>query len=487
MQDVHQRARRGIRILVVRQVVLQLLALAGGIVVARGLGPGPLGVFVIVVFVVTVLGLVAELGMKTVLIRRAAAVTDRDLATSFTLRQILVTALVVLLFVSAPSLAAVYPRMPPEFPWLLRLLVLDLYLRSWRATSEVRLERELRYEALALADVVGSVGYQVVSIGLVLDGWGVEGLVWAALTGSVLRTVLLYRASPWPVRLSLDPAATRELIRVGVPLQASQIVSLAPAWVTPTLVAGLIGPEAVGLLNWAVGNGRKPLEVLENVVRVAVPHFARLQDDAGEVERILARYVVASLLVCGLWFAVLSVAGRDLVALVYTERWLPAIPALLVYAAAATLGSVRWITMSALIGLGRVRFIAEVTTVAAVVAVVASVVLVFWVGALGVPLGQLLGVAVAAPWLLTGLRPGAAARVLRGALPVFAPVAAAIAAGAVAILAPVEPAVRGLVTAAVMTTVYVGVAWWAGPEWLRAGGREELAVLAGRPGESGLP
>jgi len=212
MWDVHQRARRGIRLLVGRQAVLQLLAIGGGIVVARGLGPEPLGVFGIALFVVGVLALVADLGMRTVLIRRAAPVTELELGTCFTVQQGLVTALVALLVMAAPAVATLYGQAPGELAWLLRLLALDLYLRSWRGMSEVRLERELRYRELAVADVVGSVGYQAVAIGLVLAGWGVESLAWAVLTGNVLRTALLYHASPWPVRLVLYPPAVRELV-----------------------------------------------------------------------------------------------------------------------------------------------------------------------------------------------------------------------------------------------------------------------------------
>jgi teichuronic acid exporter len=482
MQDLHERARRGIRLLLLRQLALLLLNLVGGVVVARRLGPEGFGVFGIVAFVVAVPGMIAELGMKTALIRRPEALTDLALVTSFTLRQIVVTLLVALLFVSAPAIATLYPRVPPDFAWLLRLLALDLYLRSWRATGEVRLERALRFQPLAVSDVVGTVGYQVVSIGLILAGWGIAGLVWGVLVGNALRVLLLYHASGWPIRFALDPAATRELLRVGGAVQASEILSLAPAWVTPTLVAGLIGPAAVGFLNWASWNGRKPLEVLENVLRVSIPHFSRLRDDAAEVERILERYLVASLLVCGLWLAVLCVAGRDLVTLVYTERWLPAVPALLLYAAAALLAAIRWIATSALVGLGRIRFIARLTSVTAVIAVVASIILVLRVGALGVPLGQMAALAVAAPWFLSGLRPSAPARLLGHTPWVLVPIVVAIAVGSGVAQAPMASAARGLLTAGVMTLVYGVVVWWAGPEWLRTGVREELAILSRRTG-----
>lgn len=477
MRDVHQRARIGIRTMIGRQGVLQLLAIAGGIVVARILGPARLGVFGIALFPVGLAALVADLGTRTALIRRATPPTERELGTCLALQQSLATVLVLVLVLAAPRIAALYHLAPPDLVWMLRLLAFDLYLRSWRALSEVRLERELRYRELAVSDVIGSVGYQVVSVGMLLVGYGVWSLVWATLIGSLLRAVFLYRAAPWPVRPRLDPAAVRELVRVGLPLQASYVIGLAPTWITPTLVAGLLGPEAVGLVTWASVVGRKPIELLENVVRVSVSHVARLQDDLGEVERILVRYVVASVLVCGLWFAVLASAGHDLVTLVYGERWLPALPVLCLYAATAILASVRRLAWAALVGLGRVRFTAKVSTVVAIVAVGACVVLVPRLGIVGVPLGQLAGIALATPWLLRGIGRGTLIRVLRAVLPAAAPIVASIAVGSAFVArAPLAPSARGVVAAAVMAVVYAAVAWATGPRWLRAGVREEIAL-----------
>ncbi|HUF70193.1 MAG TPA: oligosaccharide flippase family protein [Longimicrobiales bacterium] len=478
MRELHERARRGIRLLVGRQAATQLLSLAGGIVVARTLGPAPIGVFGIAVFLVTALSLLADMGLRTALIQHAAPPTELQLATCFTLQQLVVTGLAILLFAGAPAIATMYPAAPPELVWLIRLLALDLYLRSWRALSEVRLERDLRYRELALADLVGSAAYQVVAVGLVLSGWGVRSLGVALLAGSLLRAGLLFRAAPWPVRFELHPATLRALLRAGLPLQVNRIVMVAPAWVTPTLVAGLLGPQAAGLLVWASTLGRKPLEVLENVVRVSLPQFARLQNDVVEVERVLGRYAAASLLVCGLWFSVLATAGHDLVALVYTERWLPAMPALLLYAGTGLLASVRWLANAAIVGVGRARFAARVSASSAGVAIALSVILVLKIGFLGVPIGQLAGIAIATPWLLRGLRPGTPALVLRAALPVLVPVASALAAGALARLLPLPPAPRGLLTAGVAAATYVATTWWTGGQWLRSTVLEELALPA---------
>lgn len=465
--EIHDRARRAVGMLLGRELVLQLFAISAGIALARMLGPTAYGVFGIALFVITVAGLVADLGMRAALIRQQAEVTERQLATCFTVQLGLTLAAVATLEIGAPYLAAAYPLVPSELAWVIRVAALDLLVRAWRAMSEVRLERALRYRALALTDVAGSTAFHAVALVLVAAGGGAVSLAWATIAGNVLRTALLYRAAPWPVRIHIDTAAARAIAGVGVSLQTSRVVSLAPGWVTPTLLGGMLGPEAVGLITWASTLGHKPLELLESVVRVSMPHFARLQDDLSEVERTLARYAVGAVLACGLWCAVFVVAGRDLVALVYTERWLPAVPALLVYAASGPVASVRWLASNALLGIGRIGFTVTVNAVMAVVSIGASTLLLAHLGGIGVPLGQLVGLALGTPWLLSGLRAGHVGRMLRHTRVVILPLTAAIAVGAVPVLWIGTGLVRGPVAAAVAAVAFTAVAWYSGPAWLR--------------------
>jgi PST family polysaccharide transporter len=454
---------------------MHVLAITAGVVVARILGPEPLGVFGIAVFVVNLATILADAGMRTALIQHAAPLTERQATTALTLMLGLVTAIFVSLVAGAPALTRLYPGEPAELTWLIRLLSVDLFVRALRALCEVRLERQLQYRELALADLAGSGGYHLVAVALVLSGWGVEALGWALVLGNVIRTGWLYRSSPWPVRFGFHGPTARALLRTGTPLQVNRIVNAAPAWITPTLVGGLLGPEAVGLLVWASTLGRKPLEVLENVVRVALPQFARLQGDLEEVERILRRYTAGSLLLCGLWFSLLVVAGHDLVRLVYTEKWLPAMPALILFAGVGMVTAVQWLANAAVIAVGRARFAAEVSTATAVLSVGGSAILVLAFGIVGVPLGRLAGLALATPWLLVGLRPRASFQVLREALPVLVPVAGALAGGALVLLAPLPSAPRGLVSGATVAIIYLVIAWAVAAPWLRSFIREEVA------------
>ena len=476
-REIHQRARRSLRLVLSRQLLIAMLSFASGIVLARTLTPADFGVFAIAAFVVGFAGMLADLGLHAALVQRATAPAERDLQTAFTLHQAAVAATITALWIGAAWLPAMYRDAPAELVGLVRLMSLDVLFMSWCRPSEALLERSLRYDRLAPIDVSVTGVYASVAIALALGGAGVWSFGIAFVSATATRFALVYTAAPWRMRPAWDGHAARVLLGVGLPLQIGRVVAQAQYWVAPTLVAGTIGPAAAGLLQWAAGNGRKPLELLEYFARVSLPHFSRLQDDEREVERALVRYVGLFVLACGLWLAVLAVAGRDLVVFVYTERWLPAVTAMVLFAGVGLLVSVRVIVTAALAGLGRARLVAQVSVAAAVASLVASIVLVLRFGPIGVPLGQLAGAACVLPFLLAGLGAGATRRILAAASAAVVPIAVAVLVGLAASAMPLEAAPRGVLTAGLATLAYAAAVWWAGPRWLRGAASEELSRL----------
>ncbi len=305
------------------------------------------------------------------------------LRTAFTIELGLGVLVFVVLWRAAGWLPQVYPHVPAALPTLVRVLSFQLFVVAWGDMSETILERGLDFERLAPIEVLGSVTYNVTTLTLALAGYGVWSLAYGQLVATVVRAGLAYRAAPWSIRPAFDPETARMLFRNGLTIVVGRFVTQGQYWVTPTLVAGTIGPAATGLLQWAAGNGRKPIEVLASAVRVSLPHFSLLQHDGHEVERTLARYVTAFALISGLWLVVLALAGADLVALVYGPRWIPAAAAMTLFAAAGLLVSGGVIVTTALIGLGRMAFATRVSLYGAAATLLTSTALVLAIGPLG--------------------------------------------------------------------------------------------------------
>jgi O-antigen/teichoic acid export membrane protein len=443
-------------------MLVALLGFASGVVLARRLSPADFGLFAISTFVVVFAGMIADLGLHAGLIQRREELTTHVMRAAFTAQQVAATIAMLLLWPAAGLLPVLYPAAAPELVTLVRVMAADLYLLAWCRPSEALLERSLQYQRLVPIDIAGTAVYAGLVIILAMSGAGVLsfGIAWIAST--VCRLVLVTRAAPWSVGFAWDWHTARSVLRVGLPLQGSRAIAQAQYWVTPTVVAATIGPTAAGMLQWAAGNGRKPLDLLEQLARVALPHFSRLHHDEHEVAETVSRYAGGFILLSGFWLVLVAVAGRDLVRFVYTDRWLPAVPALVLFAGVGTIVAIRLVATTALAGLGHVGLIGRVTITSAVVTVIASIALVPVLGALGVPIGQLVGALVATPWLVAGLGHNAATRLVRVAASALVPMGASVAAGVLVRMSSLDPARRGVLTASVMFIVYAAATSFTG-------------------------
>jgi O-antigen/teichoic acid export membrane protein len=462
----HQRARRGIKLLMGRQVFVQILTLAAGIVLARALDPTEFGLYAIASFLVGAFALFGDFGLASSLVQRKEQITELDLRVGFSLQQITTTVVVILLLIAAPWLASLYPKAPPGTDWLVRALAFSLYLTSWRSMSVLQLERVLRYDRLAWIEVIEVLAFQTVAILMALNDFGVWSFVVAALVRGLVGAILAFAAAPWHVRFAFDRAAARRILHFGAPFQIQSVANQLGSWITPLFVGTLIGPGAVGYLTWASSNGRKPLMLVDNVMRVAFPHLARIQEDSAEVERTLTRYLTYLLCAAGLWFSLLATAGPSVVTVLYTDKWSAAVPALIMYAAVVPLEVLGWVIGIALNATGRVAFTSWIVVARTAAQIVLSVPLTLLLGFNGVPLAILVCSAALLPWILRGLGPGAPLRVMRPLVWLVFPVLAASAVGLLLRGLGLPLAMRGAVIMGAVTIVYAAATWAAGPAWL---------------------
>ena len=487
--QVHQRARSGIRLLMGRQVMLQIATFLGGILLARALGPAQFGLYAIATYLVQIVAQFGDFGLAPSFIQRKRELSERDLQVGFTLQQALTSLMVLGLLLAAPWLARFYPKAPPETVWLVRALAFDLFLTSWRTMSALQLERHLRYDRLALIEVIEVLTYQGLAVGLALTGHGVWSLVLATLARGSVGTLLMYLAAPWRLRLAFDRKLALDILRFGVPFQAQMLSNQLSSWITPILVGRWIGPEAVGLIMWAASNGKKPLMLVENVTRVAFPHFSRIQNNIGEVERTITHYLTWLLLAAGWWFALLLCAGPDLVRWIYTAKWSAAVPAMTVYGAAVVFDSVVWVTAVMLNSMGQVNWTTRVVLLRSLLNIGISLPLVRWLGFIGVPIAQLVSCAVTVPPMFRIFPRDAWKRISGSLLWLAVPLLCAVGAGKLAGMARGGIAFQAVVETVLVTVGYVAGMWIAAPAALRqkivAGLAVRLRRVQGRSAEAG--
>lgn len=352
-REARRKAATGVAVLGARTVATQGIALVGTIVLLRVLSPEDLGTFAVLQFVLTFLQFFGDAGIGGALIQGREEPTPKALANVFTFQSILGLVLLAVAWVAAPGIRELWPGLPPSAPMLLRAMAFSFLLTGLRGVPSILLERQLRFGAVAASEVIQTAAFYVAACAGALRGLGDWTWPIAVIAQAAAGTTIVLLAQRWRPAFSLDLAILRPLIRFGLPFQAKNVIGFANGAVTPLYGGAILGPSAVGLVNWGQQLAHIPLRLVEVIARVSFPLYARIQYDRVALARVVERSL--QLAAAGVFFAtgVFLTIGPQITRIVFSEQWVPGLVALYAFSIALCIGFVSPIAGAALDALGR--------------------------------------------------------------------------------------------------------------------------------------
>src|SRR5687768_6767835 len=121
LKDIKKRVKRSFISLTVRQILLRFIGfITINIILAKVLPVETLGIFNIATAIVTFFAFFSDVGLAASLIQKKESVNTADITTTFTIQQILVGILSILIVILAPSLGAFY-SLNTDGVWLIRI------------------------------------------------------------------------------------------------------------------------------------------------------------------------------------------------------------------------------------------------------------------------------------------------------------------------------------------------------------------------------
>ncbi len=354
--DLHSLGRsvkHAIAALASRTVVHQLVLLAGTVALTRLLNPLDFGVFAIVQSALAVLVVFGDTGLGGALVRQPDEPTPRQLSSVLSLQLALSLAMMAVTMAFAGLLPRIWPDLPPSAPVLLRVMAVDFMLVSVRTPPLILMERRMAFGRLSIIDVAESTTFYVVAVALAFWGFGAWALVAGVVAKGLLTTLLIYGLSSWRPRLAFAWSDLRPLIRFGVAQQLRQVAELVNAGVGPVVGGRMLGTAAVGYLTWALSTAYFATKVGDILARIGFPLFSRLQHDRTLVGESLGRMIHVTAFVVFAWIGLCLGLGEQLTLVIFSAKWLPAVPVLTIYAGAVLIGFLSTLVAPALDALGK--------------------------------------------------------------------------------------------------------------------------------------
>jgi O-antigen/teichoic acid export membrane protein len=288
------------------------------LVLARALAPNEFGILAIAALTYNVLSAVNQLGVADSLTYLKDNIEE---ASRTALSMLLAVGLVLMaaIWLLSPAIAAFFHS--PQAAFVLRGFAICL---PFDAAAEVpigRLTRSLHFSRRAVTDTLPSVIGGLVTIGVVLAGFPLPGLVAGQIAGSVSNAVIAMVIGP-RCRPGWSTPVARQLVRYGGFLSAADLVNLGLLNVDYIIIGHVLGPVALGLYSLAYRICFMPYLAIAVVTNGAVfPYYCRLP-----TREALSRTSEGTMcLITALsvpWFAGLALFANDIALL--GDKWIPA-------------------------------------------------------------------------------------------------------------------------------------------------------------------
>lgn len=291
IETVKERSVRGIVVLTGRTFFLQIIAFVSQLILFAYLDISDFGVFAVVSAIVNFLTYFSDIGLAAALIQKKEEPDLKDYRTTFTIQQILVLILILVVFLNS-SLVISHYSLTTSGQYLMYALLISLFLSSLKSIPSVMLERRLEFTKLVLPQIIEQVIYNVILVILAVKGFGITSFTYAVLVRSVVGLVLIYIIQPWLVGFSFSLKSIKELFRFGVPYQLNTFLATLKDDGMIIVLGGILGPSGMGILSFAQKIGRYPLTFfMDTVTKVTFPTFSRLQDQKNELEKTVTRSI----------------------------------------------------------------------------------------------------------------------------------------------------------------------------------------------------
>ena len=301
----------------------QVLSIASVATVARLLGPGAYGVMAMANILMVFILNFKDLGTGSAIIQRPT-ISKAFLSSIFWINCCFGLVIAGLVCALSPLVAAFFKT--PQLVPILCVLAISFWLTSCGITHNNLLLREMRFRALAAADLSAALIAYLVALGFAYRGFGVWSLVFANVASSLTSVIGYWIGARWRPAWEFAVSEVKSIARYSLNLSGFGIVNYFSRNADNIIVGKVLGQAALGDYQMAYNLMLTPIQNISSVVSQATfPAFARIQDND---ERFRAAYTRSCMLIGLISFPVLAglgVVADPMIRTLLGAKWIGAI------------------------------------------------------------------------------------------------------------------------------------------------------------------
>lgn len=301
-----------------------IVTMISTVVVARLLTPDDYGVTAMVAPVTGFIMIFQNLGLNSAVIQ--AKTLDPEHTNALFWVNIFASVVIAAVLVTVSPLVGLFYH-DDRAALVTAATALTVIVSSIRLQHQALLNREMRFSALSLNDVVAATATllgTIIAAFFLRNYWA----IWVgALTGAVSSTAMMWFGSSWRPRLGANFSGTRNMIAFGASITSFNIVNFFARNADNVIIAKFRGAGELGLYDRAYKLMLFPLQNINAPLsRVMTPALSRLQNEPGRYRRayMLALRGLAVVSLPGMITA--AICSNRVVELLLSHRWIGAAP-----------------------------------------------------------------------------------------------------------------------------------------------------------------
>jgi len=324
MKDLKTRTLRGGVAKGGAQAANFLLRLGSLIVLARLLDPTDFGLVGMVTAITGFLSLFREFGLSTATIQRSE-ITDEQTSTLFWINILVGVVLCLMSVAIAPLVASFYRE--PRLDLIMGLLGVAFVFNAAGVQHAALLQRQLRFTALAVTDVVSLLISTALALSLAINGYGYWSLVAWSVSQPLTSTIQLWFHCRWIPGRPLLNVGAGSMVRFGSIVTLNMLVVHIAYNLDKVLLGRFWGAGVVGIYGRAYQLITLPTEQINGAIgSIAISALSRLQDDPERLWNYFRKGYSLVLAVTVPIPIICALFADEIIVVMFGPKWTDAIP-----------------------------------------------------------------------------------------------------------------------------------------------------------------
>lgn len=366
----------------------QAITFVLSIILARLLSPSDYGAIAILLIFITIADVFVNAGFGSALIQKKDA-DNLDFSSVFYFSFLFSVFIYAVIYLAAPFVADFYNM--PVLQSTLQVLALRIPVAAINSVQQAYVSRNMQFKKFFYSTLSGTAASAVVGITMAYNGYGIWSLVGQYLSNAVINTIVLFSVINWRPQLIFSLQRLKSLFSYGWKLLLSGLLDTGYQSLNSLLIGKFYTPADLAFFD----TGKKfPMVIVTNInssiSSVLFPALASEQDKPERVKAHTRKAIQISSYI--MWPMMLGMAAcaDNIVSLVLTDKWLPAVPYLQIACITYGLWPIHTANLQAINAMGRSDIFLKLEIVKKFVGI-SILIFTMQYGVLAIALGGILG------------------------------------------------------------------------------------------------